>query len=264
MGKNYTRVALDDGTGVSFIDRIAGQVQISNDAGATFAPPGGSTAFGALGIAQARALALCGASVDSCSWSEFDNDQWYASAIVTSGTVALTLDAGGVVQLDSGATASSRGTIIAHGSSAAALALVGNQQASRWYVRGRLQVPTAVDAQSSCGIWLSLHDFTNPYVFFGVLGSVSAANFIGQVVNNGGTTVNTVSAVAIDTNWHTFEMWNDGVNVSFAIDGVVVGTQPIANLGTGTGAPYAWASNGTTAASRKLKLDKLFYFFPGQ
>lgn len=262
-------LAFDSPNGTSIFRRnaVTNVLEFSNDNGTTWTTigSGGSAGSSILDVVKARVLSLLGPTVDSYSFTDFENDQWYAGAISGSGvTPTLTLDAGGVLQLDSSATASSRSTISAHGASTTALALVGNQQTSKWYFRGRIQVATAIDAAASCGIWLSLHDFTNPYVFFGVLGSVSTGFFIGQVVNNAGTTVNTVSAVAIDTAWHTFEAWNDGTTMSFAIDGAVVGTQPATNLGTLTGAPYAWASNGAAAASRKLKLDKLFYFFVGQ
>jgi len=227
-------------------------------------PGGGGAVIGFADTTLARAQALLGTTIDSISWTDFDTDQWYTAIVAGTGTATLTTDRGGVLRLDSGAVAAGQAAITPHGATGGALALVANQRTERWYVRGRIQFPTAIDAQASIGIWITLNTTTTPYVFFGAAGSISTAFFSAQLSDDVGTTTNVFSTFVIDTLWHTLEMWNDLANVFFAIDGVLFATTPSTNLGTGKGQPYAWSKNGTTAASRQLKLDKLAYCYAGQ
>lgn len=214
-------------------------------------------------VAAVRAAAILGASIDSVVGTDFENDTWYSTALVGTGSVVPTTDRGGVLLLSTGAT-SSTAAIRAHGSGAGGPLIVANMNTDLWYMRARMQLTTAIDAAASCGVFLSNSGTGNPYAFMGVLGAASIAFWILQVTTNGGVTTNLVSAVAIDTNWHTFESWNTGAAVFFAIDGATQGSIPIVNLGTNGGQPYAWAANGGTAANRAIKLDKLAYAFVGQ
>lgn len=221
---------------------------------------GAASSAGPGNAALLRARALLGSTIDTVLGTDFDNDQWHRlTTIGGAPTAALTTtERGGVIVGDSSATASSTGVIYPHG---ATTIFLDNPQTSKWYAYARAALNTAIDAQTLLEIFISTAAGGDPTLRLGAIGSASTAFYAYSVSNNGGSiTASGVTTIAIDLNvYHDLEMWNDGTTVSFAIDGVVVATTPATNLGTNPVVLGLLFTNGTTAASRKIKCDKLFF-----
>jgi len=221
--------------------------------------PGGASGGGSVGQLSTivtRAQALLGSTLDTPLGSDFDNDQW--PVIATGGTGSTNMNTtarGGVITMTSGATAGGTAQMKPHGGTASH---VSNPAGTRWYYMARAAVTTAIDAQTTANFGI-LNNGGNPNALIGVFGSVSTVNFTGHVVTNGGVTTNvTTVGVAIDTNYHTFEIWCDTVNVTFAVDGTQLGSTPVANIGTNSAFIGPFVGNGATAATRSIDIDRTY------
>lgn len=224
-------------------------------------PAGNKTAVGAFGSdgVLARSQMLLGATVDTILGTDFDNSAWHRLATIAGAPTATNsaTERGGVLVLDSSATANSTGVVFPAG---ATTIDIDNPQTSRWYAYVRAAFGTAVDAQALLQLFIATAAGGNPTMRLGIIGSASTAFLAWSVSNNAGSiTASGTTTVAVDTNtYHDFEIWNDGTTVSFAVDRTVVATTPATNLGTSPVVLGVLATNGTTAASRTIKIDKRY------
>jgi hypothetical protein len=242
------------------LTRNGSSIQASID-GAAAVPfnTGGLGGGGSAGAALARAQALVGPTVTKVIGSDFDNDQYHVAAVVSTGAVAMSATLRSCINLTSGATASSSAAIKPHGSP---ICQVANMQTDRWFFQYRAQLTTAVDVQAEVGYEVA-NNGGNPLAEVGLIGSLSATVFSWRVTVNGGTATTGLSTIAVDTNFHTFEGWNDGTSVFFAIDGVIVGSTVVANIGTNPGQIFSTTANGTTAAARTQNIDHAYVCVAG-
>lgn len=209
-----------------------------------------------------RARSLLGTTITTPLGTDFENDQWHKLVTVAGAPTAAmtTTERGGVIILDSSATATSNGIILPHGTTIE----IDNPQTSKWYYYMRAALTTAIDSVTSLHPVMCTAAGGAPVIRFGAVGSVSTAFYSWLTTNNAGTTTASgATTLAIDTNvYHEFEIYTDGTTVSFAIDGIVLATTPASNLGTSACAFGAQANNGGTAASRAMKIDKRYFCCP--
>lgn len=130
--------------------------------------------------------------------------------------------------------------------------MVPNCLTGTFYFRYRAKI-SAGDALAS--IWVgivqaggNLHPFK-----LGLIGSVSTTHFSYAIRDTGGAIQHSAAmSTALDTNWHTFELWQTGGTASFAIDEGAPAT--VANtLSTTFGGTCGWrADNGGTGTNRTV------------
>lgn len=219
----------------------------------------GAASQGSSAFALSRAQTLLGNTINTVLGTDFDNDQWFRLATFAGAPTAAvtTTERGGIVVGDSSATANSVGGIFPHGTT---VIDIDNPQTSRWYFYARVAYGTAIDAQAVLQLLMSTAAGGNPVIRFGVVGSASTSFVAYQITNNGGaTTASGTTTFAIDQNvYHDMEIYNDTTNLSLSIDGTVYATTASSNLGTSPCAFGLTFANGTTAASRTIKCDKLY------
>ena len=221
--------------------------------------PPSSGGAGVISLALQRAQALTGDStISKVLGEDFSNDQWYRLVAVNTGAPAINVtERGGVVTLPTGAGASSFAVIFPHGTTNIH---IDNPQTTKWYIRSRVKMTTAVDAQASLYFGLSTAGGGNPLMNIGLLGNLSTGFISTSTANNAGAVqASTVSAVAYETTaYHVVEAWSDSVNIGAAWDGVQIFTTPVANYGTNPVVTTAVTGNGTTAANRSMLIDYMF------
>lgn len=220
-------------------------------------PPSTAGSTGSASVAFARAQSLLGAAnITKVLGDDFGNDQWYRAIIAGTGTVAQSVtERGGVITLDTGATNSAFAVLYPHGTTTVH---IGNPQTQRWYIRCRMKITTAVDAQALCYAGFATAGGGNPLLDIGVIGSLSTAFISTKVTTNAGAATSTTSTVAVDTAYHVVEAWGDTTTVTAAWDGVSIFTTAVANVGTSPVTPTAVAGNGTTNAVRTVLCDYLY------
>lgn len=207
-------------------------------------------------IALYRAQTLLGATLKRVVGLNFDNDSLYATtAVGTSGTTIAWLSAdGGGIRLNTTATNNRGLCMTVHGGPIH----IVNPRTSLWYMRARLAISVAVDAQTlAFAGWCKQSSLSaNPMVRLGVDGGVSTGFYSLSLYNNANSlTGSVVSSVAVDTNFHTFEAYNNGTSLFFVIDGTAAGSTASSNIDSSQPITVsAEVYNGTTAAARQLDL----------
>lgn len=169
-----------------------------------------------------------------------------------SGNLSLQLndEGGGVQQTTSGSTAASRGS---NQTVSPAIRAAGTVA---WYVAHRTKITAAVTAQTKAYSGL-LNAAATGTIVSGILGNLSAANFVVQYDGNeAGSFVSL--AVAVDTNYHVFEVWCLGdvklhCDIDFGADlcaGVAMASAPTDALNG-----IRVVANGTDAVTRNMRDD---------
>jgi len=208
--------------------------------------------------ALSRARELLGTTINTVVGTHWDNIP-YVVATSGTGTVATSATAkSGVLVLSSGATNSGLGQV-RMAASTGTTSLIDNPRTALWYIVSRMKVSTAIDAAALCSLRIYTAAGSNPQVTWGVTGSVSTTHFVLAVIDGAGSVAaSDTSTVAIDTSYHTFEMWNDGTNVHGAIDGVDVADTPSAGVATNASTGAILTFNGATNAARTIESDTLY------
>lgn len=186
--------------------------------------------------------------------------------VTLSGTASvsvLTNIQGGVVRLDSGATASSVAlTEIGSGTDIPSLLPDPGAAGTFFYLLWIFRIPTAIDTHAFALIEIvkAAAGATNT-LYFGVDGQfVSATKYC---LEDNGTS--TLSSISVDAGWHYGELWQTGTSrvLNFGFDGETPKSMTMtANIGGGAALLFA-VNNGTTAASRQLDTDHLVLLMPG-
>jgi len=218
----------------------------------------GGISLGPAALALARAQQLCGTGITKVFGSDFDNDQWYRFIQVNTGAPAvLATERGGVLNLPTGAGASSFAVVYPHGTT---VVHFDNPATSKWYVRARIKFTTAVDAQAQLYMGFATAGGGAPLLNLGLLGNLSTGFISGSTTNNAGAVqASFTSTVAFETTaYHVAESWSDSINIGFAWDGAALFSTPVANIGTNPVTPTVVAGNGTTAANRAVQVDYLY------
>lgn len=213
---------------------------------------------GPAGIYLARGQGFTGLPNDpALSWwfddlTGIDNAQTAPWTQFNSGSGArlanVPATSGGVVRISTGAT----GASISSASTTAGA--VQSEATTKWYVATRFRVITAVDAVAFA--LAGLINFANTKsLALGVIGALSAANFIVQYDGNfAGSFVSL--GVAIDTNFHVFEMYSLGDSVIRArIDGGAEVSAVQSAAPTDSLFQNFQVRNQGTAANRALEMD---------
>lgn len=207
-------------------------------------------------LSRAQSLAPT-AGFNTVMGTDFDNDQWWTT-VVTNGTATVSqTDKAGVLTLDTTGTGSSKVSLTPHGKPSH----VDNMKTTPFYATWRVKFGTAIDAQGyvACAI-TNPAGIGNPAVYFGALGTQSTTNWGFELYDNAGVLqAHGASSVALDTvNWHTVEVVNDGTNYNLILDGTVLFTQAASVAGTNAASLQMFAGNGSTAASRTIKVDSMW------
>ena len=176
---------------------------------------------------------------------------------ITSSGVASTLGSGvrgGVVQLTSGASASSQAGLIMGSTSLPALVL--NPTTEGWLIASRFKITTVPDAQAEITVGL-LNVANTRFVGMGAFGNISTTKFSARI-----GTASIQSTVNLDTSWHTGVLFGAGSTTLYlSIDGET----PVSGTMTGVPAdaflPFIAAGNGTTAAAQTLQVDDVTFVF---
>ena len=246
-------------------------------------PPGPAPAFGAIYAPQGPPATLtsfilrgstfsglpCGSvlsPINDCGyfWDEFivtgavgsAQPGWLLSATGSGTKSDPTGTSGGLIQLSSGATASSQSIMLSTGA-----APIANVTTVRWYTACRFKIVTTPDAQSKalCGLQTQAGGATQG---IGFIGPLNTTHFVFQW-NGNLSTSSTDLGVNVDTNFHLFEMWGNGTSTTFeSIDGGQVFSQTVASNITWT--PFIAVLNGTTAAAQTVQADYFFAEGPRQ
>lgn len=207
-----------------------------------------------------RAQALLGATASVITGSEFGSSADVSSTGSAGGgtvTVSTGADKGGVALVSTASSASSQAMLRMAGTPTG----VDNFRTSKWYAYWRAAVSTAIDANTQASF--SVGNFAgNSDIDVGVRGAASTANWAIFFRDPSGATIRsaTATAVAIDTNYHDWEIWNDGTNFNIAIDGNSVYTTLVSGTaGTEAGAHWTFVANSATAAARTAKVDRVWF-----
>lgn len=231
MSKIYSRVALDDASGVSFIDRIGGQVQVSNDAGASFGPLGGG---GGLGGYQMKYLVDAQTALGTANLSHYWNDFWSQTdlnIILAGGGVLTTLSdtadsvrsIGGVVKMNTsvGTTGSSR--FIPPNTGTFPPTCSYNNPNVKFYRACRFALISAADANTFA--WVGSQGAN-----VGVHGANSTTKYSARLRSTSvGSPVYLTSTVTIDGEFHIIRHWHDGVRFYLSVDGETPVSAPSAS-----------------------------------
>lgn len=178
-----------------------------------------------------------------------DIDGWLSGVANTGAASFPTTLKGGVVQLTTGATASSEMQI--YGVENTTHTPVSN----KFYFACRTKITTATDAVAICTSGLR-EAGTNSSIVVGFIGALDASNFVIAIDGLRGAATATSMGVAKDTAWHTWEIWSpaNGTYKARVDGGSVVSVTPAA-------APTASmflnheVLNGATAAARTMQVD---------
>jgi len=216
-----------------------------------------SSYLNALGFTR---MGLTGASTTfSCFHEDFianpvggANGTYTSLAAGTGALVVSTVDVGGKVGLNSGATANSFYLLVSN-----ATVFPAPSGSPRLYFAARSAVTTAIDAQTFAVVGMQLNGFAAA-VNLGVCGNSSTANFVFQYdgTDCAGTFLST--SQPINTSYHLWEIWmNADGKYHSAVDGIEFTGSGV----TPAAAPAAAmrlegdARNGTTATARNLQID---------
>jgi hypothetical protein len=241
---------------------LNGVINYSLDGGNTWTPAGSSSAVPSkTSIILARAQTLLGSTMQVLMGTDFENTSWYRTSDSGTGNSHLSqVDMAGVLILDSGATAVGVSQIGPAG--AAGESVVANQQTGLWYFYMRAAIVTALDSVAVVTGGLSSTGLSGPMARIGGNGAVSTGFFSGVTTNAGNAQVGSaITTVALDTNYHDFEMWNNGTTLTFAVDGITA-TTPSTNAASAPGGVLVIAFNSTTNADRQMKVDRLYIVTP--
>ena len=214
----------------------------------------GSTA-GVLSPAAAttltKAQSVLGTSVNKIWGLDFDTTAGTAITAVSGGAATLsTTERDGVINCSTSGTANSSALVRPAGSGA----LIINPTTERWFVRFRARLTTGIDANAEISVGVA--GFANPGFFLGGNGVRSTTNFTYDFYNNSGTGTNSGSlGVALDTNFHLYDIWGDTVNFYVALDNVIALTLAIPASYTNACSTRIDAVNGATAANRQINVD---------
>jgi hypothetical protein len=214
---------------------------------------------------QRRAISKIGGSIGGASvvawfWDDF---QWqgasqavamgWSQQLVGTGAGATLLndEGGGVHQLTTGATAASSATAFTNPP------LVRNVSTTPFYFATRIKLTTAITAQTIAVSGLINAVLGTKTIAVGAVGALSAVNFVLQY--DGLVPAGSFASfgVALDTNFHTFEVWavGDG-KLHFAIDfGSDLGPVTQAAAPTDSCSPTRQVLNGTDAVTRTIRFD---------
>jgi len=177
-------------------------------------------------------------------------DGWVEQLINTGATtLAVGTEGGGVSQLSTGVGASSNAN---HTTKSPIIRAVGTVP---WYFAGRMKITTAVTAQSTAATGL-LDVAGTKTLYCGFIGGLSAVNFGFQYDGIGtGTFLNT--GVAVDTNWHVFEIWGLGDGKLHAAFDFGADLGPVTMSAAPAGSVYIQRviTNGTDAVARTALHD---------
>lgn len=206
------------------------------------------------------AVALAGLDPSTCFYEFHDcagdiagygsATYWNVSGSLSgTGSIIAGAEAGGSIILSSGATASSRSKLQPFNEFA------GTPDTKGFYFAMRAAVTTAIDNVAICAGGTQSTSTSNS-LQIGVVGAISTANFVLQhssLVTSAPTGVSL--GVAIDTSYHTFEMWGRGDNIVKArIDGGAI-TEATLSVAYGAQHMNIQARNQGTAADRRIKVD---------
>jgi hypothetical protein len=219
-----------------------------------------TTAADVVQTALTRAQTLLGPTINTVFGSHFDTDTWWTASITGApGSILPSqTERGGVLDIQTGATANNTELVINHGAGAV---VMDNPKTSKWYMVARHKFGTAMDAQAQAYMGWCGPSLGNPFFSAGVYGSVDSAgtNYCLRATDNAGAAqVAVASSIAIDTSYHTMEMVNDGSNLSLYVDGIQAATAANTSVGTNPVRPVFVVVNGTTAANRRMLID---YFY---
>lgn len=175
--------------------------------------------------------------------------KWDTTSVVQgTGSFSLTASSlpGGVATLQTGATNSGRQDVYIGPTT------VPRADTGVFYVACRFRVQTAIDNNTQVIIG------TSGGCTFGVFGTTPGAQYTTYYAYSAGST-NNVSTIAIDTAWHTAEIWSTGNGTFyFSVDNET----PISTVGTALGSTprnlYAGILlNNATNANRRLDIDEI-------
>lgn len=167
---------------------------------------------------------------------------------------------GGVVQINTAATAASQAGLLTVTSGATAWTL--STAGESWYFAARMRLTTTPDAQTYCGIGL-LNVAQTREVIIGVAGSESTTKYVLRTGTStyAGTRQSALSTVTIDTGWHTFEAWNPAGTSSLrlSVDGETAVSLTATTVAADASYPFIECNNNTTAAAQTLQVDEAIY-----
>lgn len=128
-----------------------------------------------------------------------------------------------------------------------------------WYLAYRMKLVAVPGANTIAGLGLDEIGGGGGYVALGCDFTMHPTNWV--MVISGGALVSSPSTRAVDTDWHNFECWCDGVNFYLSVDGET----PIVNAGAAVAFPGlmgidCYIDGG--AAGVTPKYDKALYVFP--
>lgn len=216
---------------------------------------------------QVRALSKIGSAIggpQNVAWffDDFIGNQnstalpafWNTSntGSATDALQSLNDEGGGVVQVTTGATANSRADRLMNSP------MVRNPQTTAWYLAFRQKITTAVTAQTRIYTGILDASVGSINIAAGFFGSLSAANFVVQY--DGGETGSFVDlAVAVDTAYHTFEMWggtgDNKLHCSIDLSSVDKCNVTLLAAPTISMSGRREAFNGTDAVARTVRHD---------
>lgn len=196
-----------DDSGVSMLRRIGGVLQKSDDNGATFAPLNPNPV--PLTTILERSRRIMGADFGF----NFDDleDQTLARWSAVGGAIAGDATHGFGVW-----TFVNTNTTIIFKSGPF---VVVNPRVTPWHIAGRMRLATAPGAGEIKAVTLD-NNTANGSMRVGLIGPTSTTKFVFAITDQAGTLVTALSSVNLDTtNFHTVELWCDGVNVYGSVDG---------------------------------------------
>lgn len=210
----YSPVILSDATGVSFIDRIAGQLQKSDDGGATFSPLGaGGGAVASLLAADPALIEMAAINALGLGLTAFRR---IPIGVIpqTSTTIPSTND--GAIEGMGRKSSATGGSVDSFGASIFQGANTGVGAIS---FRAKMLIPTAAH---KCQIGLTNAAATHILAMFTDVATDATKPFIIAV--GAGTTNSANQTIAADNNFHWYRLAWSASTVSMYIDGVLNAT----------------------------------------
>lgn len=208
---------------------------------------GGGLSASSQGQAFIAARARLGNSVTQQTFNEFADTGNLALTVAGTGTNALSTTA---------RTTNHNQTLAAAGSNAITRLISGginnlivNQRTDIWHFMARVRFTSAPAATTSNYIGLS---GPSGSCTMGIIGAVSVANFAAQLFN--GALTNVDLGVPVNVGWNTFEMWNDGANIHFSINGTEITTR-LSTATLGSGRYEHAATNGGGGGNQSTEVD---------
>ena len=233
---------------------------------------GGNGPFGSLGRYLARAVALAGISKTAAQFvydpflitatplpagGSISSSGWLQT-VFGSGAGTANLIRGGVYQLSNGGASSG---CVEELNTEAAGAAVTNVQTDKWYMAARMKLTGGIGATSEA--WIGIrNNAADLHLKVGAIGAVSTANWSVSNGPLGTSDKGQAGAVAINTNFHDFEMWNAGNNnVRWAIDGVEQTAFGTTELNVDGHPAMVVYESSVTVTGRFLDVDDIFMMF---